>query len=61
MLEVVVHPRPLTPFCSRTSPAEPLEKKRKREKKGKEASEKGEIPPSKDLEPQKGAKAAKGQ
>ena len=50
-LEVAVHPRPPTPFPSCTSPAKPLEKKRKREEKGKETSEEGEVPPPKDLEP----------
>lgn len=58
--KVAVHPWPTTPLPSYISPAEPLEKKRKREKKGKEASEKGDIPPPKYLEPQKGTKAAKG-
>lgn len=59
-LEVAVHPQPVTPLTSRTSPAEALEKKWKRDKKGKEASEEGTIPPSKDPKPQKGTKVAKG-
>lgn len=37
-----------------------LEKKRKRDKKGKETLEEGEIQPTKDQEPSKGAKAMKG-
>ena len=47
------------PFPTHTSPLEQSEKKRKRKKKGKEASKEVEIP-SKDLEPQKGAKLLKG-
>lgn len=48
------------PLPSRTSPIELLEKKRKRDKKGKETLEEGEIQPTKDQEPSKGAKAVKG-
>lgn len=58
--KVVVNPRPPTPLPSRTSHTEPLEKKRKKDKKGKETSEEGKIQPTKDQEPLKGAKAAKG-
>lgn len=58
--KVAVHTWPTTPLPFYTSSAEPLEEKRKREKKGKEVFEKGEIPPPKDPEPQKGTKAAKG-
>lgn len=46
------------PTC--TSHAEPLEKKWKIEKKAKETSEEGEVPLSKELKPQKGAKITKG-
>ena len=60
--EVAVNPRPSIPLPSRASPAQPLEKKRKRDKKArKEISKKGKIQPSKDHEPLKGAKIAKGQ
>ena len=57
-----VNPRPPTPLPSQASLVEPLEKKRKRDKKaGKEMSNEGKIQPSKDQEPLKGAKIAKGQ
>ncbi|KAL0004380.1 hypothetical protein SO802_011941 [Lithocarpus litseifolius] len=62
MPEVAVNPRPTTPLPSWASPAEALEKKRKMDKKdGKKISEEGKIQPSKDQEPPKGAKVAKGQ
>ena len=59
MPEVSIPPWALTPIPSRTFLIEPLEKKRKREKKGKEVAEEGEIPPSKDPEPHRGAKITK--
>ena len=60
-LKVNVNPRPPTPLSSQASLVEPLEKKRKRDKKaGKEMSNEGKIQPSKDQEPLKGAKIAKG-
>ena len=56
------NPHPPTPAQSRASPTEPLEKKRKRDKKaGKETFEEGEVQPSKDQEPPKEVKVAKGQ
>lgn len=58
-LEVAVQPRPPTLLPIHSFPLEQLKKKRKREKKWKEASEEGEIS-SKDLQPQNGAKIAKG-
>lgn len=58
-LEIAVQPWPLTPHPTYTSPSEQPEKKRKRDRKGKEVTKEGEAVPSKDLEPQKGAKAAK--
>ena len=60
--EVAVNPCPPTPLPPWVSPAEPLEKKRKRDKKaGNETSKEGEVQPSKDQEPPKGSKVAKGQ
>lgn len=58
-LEVAVQPRPPTLLPIHSFPLEQLKKKRKREKKWKEASEEGQIS-SKDLQPQNGAKIAKG-
>lgn len=57
---VAINPQPLTPLLSRTSPIEPLKKKRKRDKKGKAAPKEGKIQPTMDWEPSKGAKATKG-
>lgn len=57
--EVAVQTQPLTPLPTHISPSEQPKKKRKREKKGKEASKEGEMAP-KDLEPERGAKVAKG-
>ena len=60
-LEVAINPHPPTPFPSRVSLAEALEKKRKKDKKArKDMSEEGEIQPTKDQEPSKGVKAIKG-
>lgn len=60
-LEVAINPHPPTPFPSRVSPAEALEKKRKKDKKARKGmSEEGEIQPTKDQEPSKGVKAIKG-
>lgn len=57
--EVVVQTQPLTPLPTHISPSEQPKKKIKREKKRKETSKEGEMAP-KDLEPEKGAKVAKG-
>ena len=56
---MVAHPRLSTPFPTYTSPPEQGDKKRKRNRKGKEVFEEVKIVPSKELEPQKGAKIAK--
>ena len=60
VLEVSIQTQPLTPLLVHTSPSELADKKRKHDKKGKEVAEEGKVIPSKDLEPQKGAKIAKG-
>nr|POE57240.1 hypothetical protein CFP56_01893 [Quercus suber] len=58
--EVTIQTRPPTPLPVHTSPSEPVDKRRKRDRKGKDVAEEGEVIPSKMLEPQKGAKIAKG-
>ena len=58
--EVAVQTRPPTPLPTHTSQLEPTDKKRKWDWKGKDVVEEGEVVPSKELEPQKGAKIAKG-
>ena len=60
VLEVSIQTQPSTPLLVHTSPSELVDKKRKHDKKGKEVAEEGKVIPSKDLEPQKGAKIAKG-
>ena len=54
-----IQTKPLTPSSTQASQPDPTDKKKKRDQKGKEVVEEGKGLPSKEGEPQKGAKAAK--
>lgn len=60
VLEVATQTQPPSPLPAHASLFDQVDKKRKRDKKGKEVAEEGKSIPSKELEPPKGAKIAKG-
>ena len=59
MLEVAIQTKPSTPLPTQTSQPDPANKKRKRDLKGKDVAKEGEVIPSKEIDPQKGAKISR--
>ena len=59
MPKKAIQTKPPTPPNTQAPQHDPVDKKRKRDQKGKEVMEEGKGLPSKEVEPQKGAKAAK--